>query len=350
MNAQGVADVKQLIDEIISKLEFNLVFSDNLTRTHHSALLVAPYSKSKEVITNDNATAWGCGELSGQVKTPETIAIKKFFVDNPHLIPPGENAETINHSMHRWLGFLAWVISLTPPGEASFIACHSSSIKTVSRRYGAKIKVNPAGLVKMTITASGVTFEVLSNGRPEHVEPDPEEHDERIRRFKAVLQKSKEARPLRFAPKVSVHDTGEYDEAQEAVVRKLAADMSQYAEDGPQFDPKGDYLCGGCSQMDLPSSCGVVASDKINPDTMSCRYWVKDIPLVQLDTKFTPRESGLTERPNVKGFGCKRCEYGSEAVKPDSAGRPAWCSWWGMHVLLNACCAKNEGSDDVTAN
>jgi 8-oxo-dGTP pyrophosphatase MutT (NUDIX family) len=140
-------------------------------------------------------------------------------------------------------------------------------------------------------------------------------------------------------------DTGKYDEAEEGTRRALAVEMSEYAESGDRFDPKGDYLCKDCSQMDLPAACGTV-SGLISDNTGSCRYWLKDIPLVQLEEKFTPEEASYTERPNWKEFGCKKCLFGTEAKAPDSEGRPSWCSWWGIHVLPNACCAKNEGDDD----
>jgi hypothetical protein len=63
--------------------------------------------------------------------------------------------------------------------------------------------------------------------------------------------------------------------------------------------------------------------------------------------KFTKEDAKYTERPNVKGFGCHRCEYGGEAKQADSEGRESWCSFWGMHIVPNACCAENEGDDDV---
>jgi ppGpp synthetase/RelA/SpoT-type nucleotidyltranferase len=145
--------------------------------------------------------------------------------------------------------------------------------------------------------------------------------------------------------KIPYPDTGKYDEAEEAVRRNLAEEMSEYAEFGERFDPKGDYMCKDCSQMVLPKSCGTV-SGPISDDAGSCRYWLKDIPLVQLELKYTPEEASYTERPNWKEFGCKKCLFGAEAISPDSEGRPSWCSWWGIHVLPNACCAKNEGDDD----
>lgn len=336
MNAEGVADLRAGIADVISKLDFGPVFSDGLPRTHQAAEMVLPYSKSaSEVTVSALATAWGCGDLSGQPKTPENVARKRFYVKNPTVVPPSTPesvGESIQHSEHRWLSFLAYVISLTPPGSASLCTCHSSGIKVISKTYGPRIKVNPGGLVKMEVGVTGITFEILRNGLPETIIPDTE--DERKRR--AAEKRSK-----------GFQDTGTYDEAVEINRRRIASEMAQYAESGSAFDPAGDYLCKTCTQMDLPKSCGVVATNKINPEDTSCRYWVNDIPLVQLQMKFSPKETDLTSRPNWKGFGCKRCVYGSEAKVPDSKGRPSWCSWFGIHVLPNACCAENEGDDDV---
>lgn len=144
-------------------------------------------------------------------------------------------------------------------------------------------------------------------------------------------------------------DTGTYDENDEARRREVANIQANYAEEGVLFDPKGNYLCNGCSQFDSAGACGTV-SGKISGDTGSCGYWeIKGQPLVQLESKFTQKEAGYTERPHEKGFGCKRCVYGADAKKADTEGRGMWCAYWGTHVRDNACCAKNEGADDVFA-
>jgi hypothetical protein len=144
-------------------------------------------------------------------------------------------------------------------------------------------------------------------------------------------------------------DTGTYDEKEEERRRKVAEVEANYAEDGEMFDKAGNYLCDDCSQFDPAGACGTV-EDKISGPTGSCSFWeVSGQVLVQIESKFTQKEAGYTERPNVKGFGCHRCEYGAEAQAPDSTGRTTWCSYWGTHVLPNACCAKNEGDDDVFA-
>lgn len=185
MNATGLADVEHVAKTVVSQLKFGLVFTDDLTRTNHTAKIALLYSQSaKHIIVSTGFRAWGCGNLSERLKTVENLALKKHYVDHPNEVPPGDSAESIAHSEHRLLSAVAYAISMTPPGEASLIALHSSGIKVVSKTYGTKIKVNPSGLVKMTITGDGqpVKLEILNPGRPEVVAPD----DDRTKKLRVL--------------------------------------------------------------------------------------------------------------------------------------------------------------------
>lgn len=146
-------------------------------------------------------------------------------------------------------------------------------------------------------------------------------------------------------------DTGEYDEAREKHVRTEIGKWAAYAERGTAFDPTGKYLCGTCHERLEPDSCMWV-SGKIDMDCGSCRLYVHGPD--QQATKRAPQqltqiESQYAERPETHGFGCSRCEYGSEAKKSDSGGRKSWCSFWGLHVIPNACCAMEDGEDMIDA-
>ena len=146
-------------------------------------------------------------------------------------------------------------------------------------------------------------------------------------------------------------DGPHYDEKQEEERRKDAEHNWQYAENGASFDPAGDYLCGTCTMRSGTELCTKV-DGKISFTTGSCQIY-KHGPSngeAPLEKKNSKPSVGYTERPNVKGFGCQRCNYGDTAAQPDSHGRPLWCSRFGMHVRPLACCAKNEGDDDVEFN
>jgi hypothetical protein len=149
-------------------------------------------------------------------------------------------------------------------------------------------------------------------------------------------------------------DPGQYDERAEARMRANITVWAQYAEAGVAFDPSGDYLCGTCRIRQDADGClrvGQPGEGLISFTTGSCRIYQIGEPLAvaPMPTKLTKSETGYTERPHVKGFGCRRCDFSSEAIAPDSAARPSWCSFWGLHVLPNACCAQNEGPDDIVA-
>lgn len=183
---------------------------------------------------------------------------------------------------------------------------------------------------------------------------DPADFQERSFRtvpFKSSqVKKSNDFFPVHLLLKVT--DPGEYNEKNEATMRERAREMASYAESGRYYDPKGDYLCTDCNQFveGLCVSVGDPDDEEISGTTGSCRYWeaiIGERRPVPLEKKFSKVAAGYTERPHVKGFGCKRCEYGEKAIKRDSDGRLIWCAFWGMHAIPNACCGENEGKDDV---
>lgn len=147
-------------------------------------------------------------------------------------------------------------------------------------------------------------------------------------------------------------DTGRYDEAAENKIRADITVWACYAESGPGYDPSGDYLCGTCNMRSGTDQCLRVGRPGEGPISFTdgtCRIYQIGEPLsdAPMPTKLTKTETGYTERPNEKGFGCWRCDYGAAAIAPDFAGRESWCSRWGCHVLPSACCDQNEGIDDT---
>jgi hypothetical protein len=146
-------------------------------------------------------------------------------------------------------------------------------------------------------------------------------------------------------PRKPIPDTGDYDELHEKAVRDLATRIGYYAEHGPLFDPEGKYLCDDCCLRDEPKACTHV-SGKISMDTGSCMLYTIGSPInLPVGQKLTQIEANYAERPKAKGFGCSRCGWYKQAKKADKDGRPAWCGWWGMHVIPFACCFAEGGPD-----
>jgi len=139
------------------------------------------------------------------------------------------------------------------------------------------------------------------------------------------------------------------DDLKEHAIRDFAQTAGFYAESGPTFDPKGTYLCGDCCFRQMPHTCDLV-SGIIKMKIGSCMMWRIGEPVgLKVKHKLSQVEAGYAERPRSKGFGCSRCEYGSEAEKPDSAGRKSWCDFWRMHIKPLACCFREEGPDSKDA-
>jgi hypothetical protein len=147
-------------------------------------------------------------------------------------------------------------------------------------------------------------------------------------------------------------DSGQYDFEHEDHVRKEAKQWAQYAEpadnvntdDIKPFDPDGNYLCGTCDMRQGTNECMRV-DGPISFEKGSCRLYHRGDPENQppMEKKFTQAEAKYAEQEG--GFGCHRCEYGSEAKAPDPHGRKSWCAFWGMHIVPLACCADWDKGD-----
>lgn len=176
--------------------------------------------------------------------------------------------------------------------------------------------------------------------------PDGESTNALIRELEMLMAEA-EADAAEASGK-PIEDTGEYDEVHEAQIRALAERVGFYAESGPLFDKDGDYLCGACALRQEPEACTHV-SGNISMETGSCMIWCTGQPLNEpIGKQLTQIEANYAMRPTAKGFGCSRCEYSAEAKKPDSDGRPSWCTVWGMHIEPKACCIFEDGDDLVS--
>lgn len=144
------------------------------------------------------------------------------------------------------------------------------------------------------------------------------------------------------------------NEMQEALTRELMVAVATYAESGQTFDPSGHYLCGTCIMRQGSNACTHVVG-KISLTQGSCNLYLFGgdqafEPWYSLPSKISQKDAGYVERPESKGFGCfPRCGHALFASQPDSDGRDVWCSFWGTHVLSDACCIMENGSDLVDA-
>ena len=145
--------------------------------------------------------------------------------------------------------------------------------------------------------------------------------------------------PMLEAGTVNFPDTGKYKEKREQHVRNELAIWVAYAENGPSYDPDGVYKCGTCDMRSEPDKCTHVEG-KICMDDGSCRLYIHGPELEgkpPLKHKLTQIQAQYSENPG--GFGCHKCEYQTEAKQVDGSDRHGWCTFWGVHVQLNACCS-----------
>lgn len=146
-------------------LKVNTLWSSDLPRAAQTAEHLVPATQSKSIIFTNRARSWGIGtEISGHVKTDQLYRdAKKFYVTNPDLVPPGEDAETLNQSKQRWMRFLMYVFTMTEPGNPNGIVAHGNNIKNTSQMLGfGKIKVGHGAICRLIMSKGGtLDFEVL---------------------------------------------------------------------------------------------------------------------------------------------------------------------------------------------
>lgn len=164
MTDKGRAELTDLIS-YMNGVNIEGVYSSDLDRASEGAQMVAA-AKGKQVVKLFNLRTWGIGsELTGQIKTPERVALKKSYVANKDKMPLGTDAESINQSAARQLSAVAYILTMTQPGKANFAMAHSSLMKVVSKAMGnEKLHLGPGGLARIIVNAKGVVFETLLPG------------------------------------------------------------------------------------------------------------------------------------------------------------------------------------------
>lgn len=108
------------------------------------------------------------------------------------------------------------------------------------------------------------------------------------------------------------------------------------------YDPRGDYNCGRCNQVQ-GTGCLLVDIPEIDLGAGSCEDWESirdDDAEADLRCK-SPAVANYGVAKNGQGFGCKRCPWAKPAKNRDYAGRLLWCGEGGFHVTPTACCTAN---------
>lgn len=148
----------------MAAVQFGDIYSDDLDRTLITGKAYLPYSQTGNLISSPLARGLDVGELAGKRKTPENMEEKQYYIDHPKE-PFAGAEESLNDGKKRMVSYLAYVISRTSPQMPSVFAVHSSNIKTFKQTFiKGKVKVLPAGLIKMTINPTSVNMDILREG------------------------------------------------------------------------------------------------------------------------------------------------------------------------------------------
>ena len=154
------------VAQFLEQTKYGTIYTDDLVRTDESAKYLLSGSVSGRQVKTPLLRAWGLGStFSGQVKSPELEAKKKYYVQHPDEMPPGIDAETLNHNKSSWMSGFTYVVSQTVPGIASVIVCHSNGPKILSVIYqNFRLKLGHGGVMAIRIAENGVTIDVLKQG------------------------------------------------------------------------------------------------------------------------------------------------------------------------------------------
>ncbi|VVB52207.1 2,3-bisphosphoglycerate-dependent phosphoglycerate mutase [uncultured archaeon] len=156
----------QLMQDFITThgLIVNALWCSDLPRAVETAKYIIPVTTSKGCIYTPQARSWGIGsEISGNVKTNTLYrSAKKFYVEHPDEVPPGEDAESLNASKYRWNRFLTYVLSVTEAGSPNGVVAHGNNIKNTAQTFGfGKLKVGHGSISRLILSGVTMTFELL---------------------------------------------------------------------------------------------------------------------------------------------------------------------------------------------
>lgn len=162
----GRTQAQLMLDFVMSQnITVGKLWSSDLPRATQTADFMVACAVDKVVTQTRRARSWGIGsEISGHTKTDQLYKdAKRFYVEHPDTVPPGQDAETLNQSKARWMSFLMYVFSVTPPGQANGIVAHGNNIKNTCQMLGfGKKKIGHGAVSRLTLGEMGdMVFEVL---------------------------------------------------------------------------------------------------------------------------------------------------------------------------------------------
>jgi|SRR5579864_242174 len=162
----GLTQRAEMIDYCEAQdITFEKLWSSDLLRATQTSEALVTRAIDKVVTQTKRARSWGIGTvISGQLKTDKQYKdLKKFYVEHPDEMPPGDDAETLNDSKSRWLAFMMSCFAMTGQGHANGIVAHGNNIKNTCQTFGfGKLKVGHGAICRLVLSDIGdLTFECL---------------------------------------------------------------------------------------------------------------------------------------------------------------------------------------------
>ena len=166
LDKNGIADAHQLA-KYFNPIEISHIFHSDKKRTRMTAETVSR-AKDLPVYPNADLQAWNVGDLGGQPKTPENLAIVDYHVEHPNIPYPG--GESLNQFKSRVRPLVQDAIDMgLKTGIPPLLVAHSSVIHEVGSMIGGHHEyalVEPGGVVAITIQDGKLDVEPIFKPRP----------------------------------------------------------------------------------------------------------------------------------------------------------------------------------------
>lgn len=166
LDKKGFRDANQLA-KYFEPIDLSVIFHSDKKRTRATAELIAK-TKDMKIYPNKDLAAWNVGDLGGQPKNEENLAVIDHHVENPDLILPG--GESLNQFKARIHPLIKDAVDMgLDTGVPVLLVVHSSVIHEIGTMIGGHHEytlVEPGGVAAIFIKDGKLDAQPIFKARP----------------------------------------------------------------------------------------------------------------------------------------------------------------------------------------
>lgn len=169
LDDEGLASAAEIAN-YFSYQKVGQVICSDLQRARQTAEYILPFSMEPYVDINPNVRPWGLGHLGGEPKNDRNKKHLQRYIDNPDLVPHGDNAESLNSFRSRWKDVLGQALLSANTEYPTVIVGHTSNVTATEELYMTDSEKRPE--THDIITPGGIVA-VYFNEQDGNIELEP---------------------------------------------------------------------------------------------------------------------------------------------------------------------------------